>query len=241
MEKKYYFRGLGLGIIVTAVIMGIALSGGGKKEKMTDAEVIARAKELGMIEDSTLLEASQEKEAEDGQNGDDTEAVQKEETVKKDIAVAAQKEEAEQKPEPVPDVEEPVAGTPESLQEKENKAAEAENPKESDAAEATAQKSDEKKSTADTNEMTKQDEDVPNPEAETGNAADAVKKVIIASGDGSYTVAKKLSDAGVVSSADAYDDFLCANGYDKKLRPGTFEIPAHASDEQIARIVTGQE
>lgn len=241
MEKKYYFRGLGLGIIVTAVIMGIALSGGGKKEKMTDAEVIARAKELGMIEDSTLLEASQEKEAEDGQNGDDTEAVQKEETVKKDIAVAAQKEEAEQKPEPVPDVEEPVAGTPESLQEKENKAAEAENPKESDAAEATAQKSDEKKSTADTNEMTKQDEDVPKPEAETGNAADAVKKVIIASGDGSYTVAKKLSDAGVVSSADAYDDFLCANGYDKKLRPGTFEIPAHASDEQIARIVTGQE
>lgn len=241
MEKKYYFRGLGLGIIVTAVIMGIALSGGGKKEKMTDAEVIARAKELGMIEDSTLLEASQEKEAEDGQNGDDTEAVQKEETVKKDIAVAAQKEEAEQKPEPVPDVEEPVAGTPESLQEKENKAAEAENPKESDAAEATAQKSDEKKSTADTNEMTKQDEDVPNPEAETGNATDAVKKVIIASGDGSYTVAKKLSDAGVVSSADAYDDFLCANGYDKKLRPGTFEIPAHASDEQIARIVTGQE
>lgn len=241
MEKKYYFRGLGLGIIVTAVIMGIALSGGGKKEKMTDAEVIARAKELGMIEDSTLLEASQEKETEDGQNGDDTETVQKEETVKKDIAVAAQKEEAEQKPEPVPDVEEPVAGTPESLQEKENKAAEAENPKESDAAEATAQKSDEKKSTADTNEMTKQDEDVPNPEAETGNAADAVKKVIIASGDGSYTVAKKLSDAGVVSSADAYDDFLCANGYDKKLRPGTFEIPAHASDEQIARIVTGQE
>ena len=33
MEKKYYFRGLGLGIIVTAVIMGIALSGGGEKGK----------------------------------------------------------------------------------------------------------------------------------------------------------------------------------------------------------------
>lgn len=235
MEKKYYFRGFGLGIIVTAVIMGIALSGGGKKEKMTDAEVIARAKELGMIEDSTLLESSREEEAEDGQDGAAAEPAQKEEAVRKDIAVAAQAEEAEQKPEPVPDVEEPVAGTPESLQEKENKAAEAENPKESDAAEATAQKSDEKKPTADTNEMTKQDEDVPKPEA------DAVKRVIIAGGDGSYTVAKKLAEAGVVSSADAYDDFLCANGYDKKLRPGTFEIPAHASDEQIAKIVTGQE
>ena len=39
MEKKYYFRGFGLGIIVTAVIMGIALPGGGKKT-MTDDEVI---------------------------------------------------------------------------------------------------------------------------------------------------------------------------------------------------------
>lgn len=241
MEKKYYFRGLGLGIIVTAVIMGIALSGGGKKEKMTDAEVIARAKELGMIEDSTLLESSREEEAKDGQDGAAAEPAQKEEAVRKDIAVAAQAEEAEeagQKPEPVPDVEEPVAGTPESLEEKENRAAES--PKESDTA-AADQKPAEKKPPADTNEMTKQDEDVPKPETETGNAADAVKKVIISSGDGSYTVAKKLSDAGVVSSAEAYDDFLCANGYDKKLRPGTFEIPAHASDEQIAKIVTGQE
>lgn len=54
MEKKYYFRGLGLGIIVTAVIMGIALSGGGKTSEMTDDEVIARARELGMTEDTRV-------------------------------------------------------------------------------------------------------------------------------------------------------------------------------------------
>lgn len=227
MEKKYYFRGLGLGIIVTAVIMGIALSGGGKKVKMTDDEVIARAKELGMIEDSTLLESSKEEDAQGGQDGAAAAPAQKEdieeETVKKDIAVAKEKEEAEQKPEPVPDVEEPVAGTPESLQEKEDKA------------EAAGSDPAEKKPPANTNEMTKQDEDVPKPETERA------KSVTISSGDGSYTVAKKLAEAGVVSSADSYDDFLCANGYDKRLRPGTFEIPAHANDEQIAKIVTGQE
>ena len=233
MEKKYYFRGLGLGIIVTAVIMGIALSGGGKKEKMTDAEVIARAKELGMIEDSTLLESSQEKEAADEQHETDAAPVQKEETVKKDIAVAKQKEAAEQTANQNQEEEKPDVGSPESLQEKENKAAEAENPTESDTAEAADQNPVEKKSPADTNEMTKQDEDAPK--------SGTVKSVTISSGDGSYTVAKKLSDAGVVSSADAYDNFLCANGYDKKLRPGTFEIPANASEEQIARIVTGQE
>ena len=232
MEKKYYFRGLGLGIIVTAVIMGIALSGG-KKEKMTDAEIIARAKELGMIEDSTLLEASGEENAEDGQEGNEAPPVQKEDAVKKDIAVAKEKEEAEKKeetekkPEPVPDTETPVVGTPESLQEKENKAAETEETG--------------RKTSADTNEMTKPDEDVPKQDTGTKQASGGTKTVTISSGDGSYTVAKKLADAGVVSSADAYDDYLCANGYDKRLRTGTFTIPAHASNEQIARIVTGQE
>ena len=226
MEKKYYFRGLGLGIIVTAVIMGIALSDGGKKEKMTDAEVIARAKELGMIEDSTLLEASQEAE----EDGAEAEPVQKEDSVRKDIAVAKQKETADQDQEE----EKPDVGSPASLQEKEDKATEAEiaeeteTPKEGDAAEDAGQKP-----SADTNEMTKQDEDVPKPET--------AKSVTISSGDGSYTVARKLAEAGLVSSADSYDDFLCANGYDKRLRTGTFEIPAHASEEQIARIVTGQE
>lgn len=233
MEKKYYFRGLGLGIIVTAVIMGIALSGGGKRERMTDDEVIARAKELGMIEDSTLLEASRE-EAESERNGAETESVQKEDTVRKDIAVAKQKEEAEQTASQDQEEEKPDVGSPESLQEKVDKAAEsgktgeAEMPEESDTAADDGQKS-----ASDTNEMTKQDEDVSEPET--------AKSVTISSGDGSYTVARKLAEAGLVSSADSYDDFLCANGYDKKLRPGIFEIPAHASEEQIARIVTGQE
>mgnify|MGYP007033164493 CR=1 FL=1 len=227
MEKKYYFRGLGLGIIVTAVIMGIALSGGGKKAKMTDDEVIARAKELGMIEDSTLLDASGEDNAEDGVEEGETSPVQKEEAVKKDIAVAKEKEEADKK-----------EAEKKEAEKKETEAQEAEGKEEADKAAGTETAG--KKPSADTNEMTKQDDDVRRPEAETKPVKDAAKSVTISSGDGSYTVAKKLADAGAVSSADDYDDFLCANGYDKKLRPGTFTIPSGASDEQIARIVTGQ-
>ena len=48
MKLKYYLRGLGVGIICTAIIMGIALSGN-KKETLTDAEVIERARLLGMV------------------------------------------------------------------------------------------------------------------------------------------------------------------------------------------------
>lgn len=51
MKRKYYLRGLGTGILVTALILIIA---SGQKETMTDEEVKARAKKLGMVE-STLL------------------------------------------------------------------------------------------------------------------------------------------------------------------------------------------
>lgn len=46
MKLKYYLRGLGIGIIGTAIVMGIALSG--KKETLSDAEIIERARLLGM-------------------------------------------------------------------------------------------------------------------------------------------------------------------------------------------------
>ena len=47
MKRKYYLRGLGTGILVTALILIIA---SGQKETMTDEEVKARARELGMVE-----------------------------------------------------------------------------------------------------------------------------------------------------------------------------------------------
>ena len=53
MERKYYFRGLGLGIVVTAIIMGAATA---RSRAMTDREIIARAKELGMVENTVLAD-----------------------------------------------------------------------------------------------------------------------------------------------------------------------------------------
>lgn len=49
MKLKYYMRGLGVGIIVTALLMGVALSG--RKETMTDEEIRERALEMGMVEE----------------------------------------------------------------------------------------------------------------------------------------------------------------------------------------------
>ena len=61
MKLKYYLRGLGIGIICTAIIMGIALSGN-KRETLTDAEIIERARLLGMVMEEEAKEPAEDEE-----------------------------------------------------------------------------------------------------------------------------------------------------------------------------------
>lgn len=51
MKLKYYMRGLGIGIAVTALLMGVAFSR--HKETMTDEEIRQRALEMGMVDDES--------------------------------------------------------------------------------------------------------------------------------------------------------------------------------------------
>lgn len=53
MNLKYYLRGLGIGIVVTVIIMSV--SANDKKEQLSDAEIKARAEQLGMVESSGVL------------------------------------------------------------------------------------------------------------------------------------------------------------------------------------------
>ncbi len=58
MNLKYYLRGLGIGIVVTAIIMSISASS--EKETLSDAQIKARAAELGMVETSGVLSELEE-------------------------------------------------------------------------------------------------------------------------------------------------------------------------------------
>ena len=230
MERKYYLRGLGLGIVVTAVIMGMALSG---QNNMTDEEVIARAKTLGMVEntENMLLSDAAAQEDDEAQEAEETEQVA---------------DPAEQEPQ--------EAVTEEAVMEENSQAdvSEGDNTEEEDSedtqAVTSAQESDPAEQDAEEAADAKQPE-TDASETQTEQAAAETEStdnqqevtITIVSGDSSYSVAKKLADAGIVLTAESYDAYLCANGYDKKLRTGTFAIPKTASDEQIARIVTGME
>lgn len=56
MKLKYYLRGLGIGLMVTATI---CMLGGAGKAVITDDEVIARAEQLGMIQNPVLSQLPQ--------------------------------------------------------------------------------------------------------------------------------------------------------------------------------------
>ncbi len=75
MKLKYYLRGMGIGIILTAIVMGFAL--GGRKATISDEEIMARATALGMtatpegvLTENTIEEKSRENEKDKAASGE---------------------------------------------------------------------------------------------------------------------------------------------------------------------------
>lgn len=244
MERRYYLRGLGVGIAVTAVIMGVMTS---RDAKMTDREVIARAKELGMVESTVLLdendEASNGEEGADADNETEEEAGAAGEDPAGDGTVPDAGEEAGGE-----DANEAVDVTGTGAEDDRSGSEAGDMPENEDTGEPDMDDADRQTAADGGQEPESAEEDAGQEDKVTSEeekkaliTSAAVKKITVNSGDGSHTVAQKLADAGVIISAQSFDDYLCRYGYDKKLRTGTFSIPADASDEQIARIVTGAE
>lgn len=78
MKLKYYLRGLGIGIIVTTIILMISFSM--HKEKISDEQIIARAEALGMEfpddklfpEETEVSESTENTEATENDKADDS-------------------------------------------------------------------------------------------------------------------------------------------------------------------------
>lgn len=243
MERKYYLRGLGLGIIITAIIMGFAGKG---KPAMTDEEIMQRAKELGMIENTMLTEPGQETAPADTAKASDEKTVNTETAkpsgtdTKTDTAKTTDTETESDTAKTADTEAKTDTAKPSDAETKLDtaKASDIEAKTDTVKASDSETKSDTAKPTdaeADTTESsdTETDTDTTKPSA-TG-----AQSITIVNGDSSVSVAAKLEQAGLISSASSYDSYLCSNGYDKKIRPGDYSIPADAGDEEIARIITG--
>lgn len=240
MRLKYYLRGLGIGIIVTAVIMGMS---GSRKESLSDREIRERAAALGMVEQGSSLAdfvKSEDGSAAAGQPGgegkegrpfpsgtQDSDAVQN--------SQGAQDGGTAQNPQGAQD-----GGTAQNSQGAQESGA-AQNPQGAQSS-GTAQ-NPQGTSEGDTVQPSS---GTPNAGTEpsngdTSDAPEAYERVIlfeVAEGEGSFAICQKLEDAGLITSASEFDTYLYENEYDKKLRHGSYEIPLGAGAEKIAAILT---
>ncbi len=197
MKLKTYLRGLGLGLIVAALV-----TGAGSRQTMSDEQIKARAKELGMMESKTYLtQVNESKEA--------AESLMESETVTETVAETEEIETTTL--ETAAETKENVTETKETVSEE---TAETVPETESEPVEESPEQSI---------------EETTSPENVTFQ---------IHSGDSSVSVAKRLAEAGLVGDAKAFDQYLCQNGYDKKIRVGTYEIQNDSSNEEIAKIIT---
>lgn len=213
MKLKYYLRGLGIGIAVTALVLTLA---GGGKESLTDEEIIARAKELGMVESVTLSQLA------DGKTSEE---------VSEDISEMSSEEDSENA---ISEAEDASLVTSEEAEVSEEIGSEI---TEGTSDTETSEETDSEENTSESaSEMTSE----ANSESQTSEIIDEYVIVEVGAGDGSDTVSRKLEALGMVEDAMMYDDFLCANGYDKILQTGKHEIPRTADWDMIAEILAGR-
>lgn len=253
MKLKYYLRGMGIGIILTAIVMGFAL--GGRKKTISDAEVIERAKALGMVEASSGVLSQY---AEGGEQNDenntttsDTSLDQTGEEVSEEVnqGISSTDQSVSDLFEKTPEGEnqegedsESVGQTDEQTVETINDSATAtsatpetasDNTDSTEEVASADQDNTEETGNADTSEITENDTPV-----STGTFRTSETKTInIPGGLSSDSVAAILYKEGLVDNATNFNRYLIERNMDRYIRSGTKTIPAGADYEQIANII----
>ncbi len=223
MKLRYYLRGLGIGILVTAVIMSFSMRG---KRELTDAQIKERAAALGMVEESAVLLP--------GKTENEPTTAPETETTK---APAAENEPTQtpvtkDEPTQAPSVE--TTKSPEAS-EKVEQNSKTEEP------ETKTQETDHSKA----DELIRESEDAVGVAGGSNKTNTDNKKtsqsgpvtITVESGNGSDVVSRKLVEAGLVDNAETFDKYLCNHDYDYKITIGKHTIPSGSTYDEIARIL----
>lgn len=218
MKLRYYLRGLGIGMLVAALVLILSGNTGGK---MSDEAVKRRAAELGMVEkDKTVLD-DLEKEKNDQENKEtDAPPVNEENEALSGNDEAGQAAGPDAAKEEVQDFGEEGNGTAPVTP-----------------ADKTPVQNGEQELAR---EIEERAEEVADRGKEVAENSVPEKTVTfqVRQGDSSISVARRAEEMGLVKSAADFDVFLCQNGYDKRISIGSYEIAEGASEKEIADKIT---
>lgn len=217
MKRKYYMRGLGVGILATSMLFLIAMTVMGYP--MNDDDIRMKAAALGMVEASdtskTLADAQKEKDAsDDKENSDSSKEAGKDD--KKDDSKDSNA----------------------SDDNKKDSDTKSDDKDKSDSDEKKGTETTEKKgnTTVTTRTGDKGDKSDTAPASTKNDNGTVTFK--IRSGEDSATVGANLYKAGLVDSGFDFNTYLEQNGYDTSIHPGTYTITTGSSYHQIASIIT---
>ncbi|MCI8789244.1 MAG: hypothetical protein HFH92_09070 [Lachnospiraceae bacterium] len=233
MKLKYQMRGLGIGIIVTALLMGVVTD---NRIPLSDAEIRMLALELGMVDSDSLklsdipnVAPGSSEEDEPSSTGADGASEPETEENGGDGS-----EEGGSASGPQGDSGGDSGDEGESGSAGDAVGGEGSPGNVGDAAGEEGQ-------SGNVGDAAGEEGQFGNAEGfSEGTASDSPITVVIEGGATSYSVCLELQRLGLVEDAARFDNFLCDMGYSKSVREGTFQIPAGTSEEEIARIITGK-
>lgn len=240
MKLKYYLRGLGMGILMTAIITGVSTK---STSTMTDEQIRAEARKLGMVEGNTVLSES------DG--AIESDEAGKDESEQKEESSGEEEEESQSEADVITQnstkQDEADAITEESeMGEVQNVSGNTATQENDEAEENILEEKEDADETADVNTLDEVETEAPeNKETESEPPKSAANvqtipeevNIVVNKGESSMIISTKLEAAGVVTNAVDFDKYLCAHGYDKILHTGRHTIRIGASYDEIARIL----
>lgn len=253
MKLRYQMRGLGIGIIVTALLMGVASD---NKIPLSDAEIKMRALELGMVESDSLKLSDIPKVAvgpsvegmpltpgADGTSAEGSGGAAEPGEQSGSMDAAGGESDAGNGS---------GAADGESGAGNGSGAAGGESGAGNGSGTADGEEAPEDESVATGSESNggseggtaSSENDVDGgggrDSGNRGDDSDDSVAVVIESGSTSYSVCQLLEQLGLVEDASVFDEYLCGMGYSRSVREGTFHIAPGTSQEEIAEIITGK-
>ena len=224
MRLKYFLRGLGIGIVVTTIILAISHNAG---RRMSDSEVIERAKELGMAYTTAAQENSTESAA------DTTEP----ETDTTEPVTTGQESPTDREAGSTAETESSEAST--TVQETTTGIRETTTQQETTTQETTATRAAQESTTETTHEASATEAETTqaeNESTETEASTVITYTLTIASGMSSNTVCDILKKNGIIADSGDFDRFLVSNGYADRIRVGSFEVNSGMRYDELAAV-----
>ncbi len=221
MRLKYFLRGVGIGILVTTIILTVTHA---SERKMSDSEVIDRAIELGMSfsashsgqQSSTEESSPEESSAGQENSGDDvTDDLQHESETETEMGSQSPSETVSE-----------LAGDGEALPGKESEAVTG----------MTTQ------AITETTETTETTTELTTGNDNAGSAAGVMNNEVtctinITRGMSSRTVCDMLKQNGIIEDAADFDRYLIKTGYDDKIRVGEVEVNSGMTYEELTALL----